>query len=75
MILINPSIKKIIDDFTKDWDKDDMVGVHVRTNFPPVDDGSRSVWMDFAGFEKEIEKYPSSQKFFLATDQRKEDIC
>jgi len=45
-----------------------MVGVHVRTNFPPVDDGSRSVWMDFPGFENEIEKYPSTQKFFLATD-------
>ena len=67
-LVIKPSIKKIIDDFIKDWDKDDMVGVHVRTNFPPVDDGSRSVWMDFAGFEKEIEKYPSTQKFFLATD-------
>ena len=53
---IKPEVKKIIDDFTEDWDKDDMVGVHVRTNFPPVDDGSRSVWMDFAGFEKEIEK-------------------
>ena len=65
---IKPEIKKIIDDFTKDWDKDDMVGVHVRTNFPPVDDGSRSVWVDFPGFEKEIEKYPSTQKFFLATD-------
>ena len=65
---IKPEVKKIIDDFTKDWDKDDMVGVHVRTNFPPVDDGSRSVWMDFPGFESEIEKYPSTQKFFLATD-------
>ena len=65
---IKPEIKKTIDDFTKDWDKNDMVGVHVRTNFPPVDDGSRSVWMDFPGFEKEIEKYPSTQKFFLATD-------
>ena len=67
-LIINPEVKKIIDDFTKDWDKDDMVGVHVRTNYPPVDDGSRSVWVDFAGFEKEIEKYPSTQKFFLATD-------
>ena len=67
-LIIKPEIKKIIDDFTKDWDKDDMVGVHVRTNFPPVDDGSRSVWVDFDGFEKEIEKYPSTQKFFLATD-------
>ena len=65
---IQPKVKKIIDDFTKDWDKDNMVGVHVRTNFPPVDDGSRSVWMDFPGFENEIEKYPTDQKFFLATD-------
>ena len=65
---IQPKVKKIIDDFTKDWDKDNMVGVHVRTNFPPVDDGSRSVWMDFPGFEREIESYPTDQKFFLATD-------
>ena len=65
---IQPDIQKIIDDFTQDWDKEDMVGIHVRTNLPPVDDGSRSVWMDYEGFEKEIEKYPSTQKFFLATD-------
>ena len=65
---IQPKVKKIIDDFTKDWDKDNMVGVHVRTNFPPVDDGSRSVRMDFPGCEREIESYPTDQKFFLATD-------
>ena len=65
---IRPEIQTIIDEFTKDWNKDDMVGIHVRTNLPPVDDGSRSVWMDYEGFEKEIEKYPSTQKFFLATD-------
>ena len=62
---IRPEIQTIIDEFTKDWNKDDMVGIHVRTNLPPVDDGSRSVWMDYEGFEKEIEKYPSTQKFFL----------
>ena len=31
------------------------MGVHVRTNLPPVDDGSRSVWMDYPGFEKELQ--------------------
>ena len=65
---INPDIKEYIDDFTKKWDKDDMVGIHLRTNFPPVDDGTRSVWVDFNGFEKEVQKYSSSQKFFLASD-------
>ena len=42
---INPEIKNYIDDFTKDWDKDDMVAIHIRTNYPPVDDGTRSVWV------------------------------
>ena len=65
---INPNIKNFIDDFTKDWEKDDMVGIHIRTNFPPVDDGTRSVWVDFDGFEREVKKYPSSQKFFIASD-------
>jgi len=65
---INPEIKSYIDDFTKDWDKDNMIGIHIRTNYPPVDDGTRSVWVDFDGFEKEVEMYPSSQKFFLASD-------
>ena len=57
IIKINPDIKEYIDDFTKEWDKDDMVGIHLRTNFPPVDDGTRSVWVDFNGFEKEVQKY------------------
>ena len=65
---INPDIKDYIDDFTKEWDKDDMVGVHIRTNYPPVDDGRRSVWVDFEGFEREVQMYSSSQKFFLASD-------
>ena len=62
---INPEIKNYIDDFTKDWDKDDMVAIHIRTNYPPVDDGTRSVWVDFEGFEREVQKYPSTQKFFF----------
>ena len=65
---INPEIKKYIDDFTREWDKDDMIGIHIRTNYPPVDDGSRSVWVDFEGFERQVQMYSSSQKFFLASD-------
>ena len=65
---IQPGVQKIIDSVTEDWDKDDMIGIHVRTNYPPVDDGSRSLWVDFEVFEREIESYPSTQKFFLATD-------
>ena len=63
---INPEIKKFIDDFTKDWDKNNMIGIHIRTNYPPVDDGTRSVWVDFEGFEREVQMYSPSQKFFLA---------
>ncbi len=65
---INPEIKKYIDDFTREWDKDNMIGIHIRTNYPPVDDGSRSVWVDFEGFERQVQMYSSSQKFFLASD-------
>ena len=37
---INPEVKQYIDEFTKEWDKNDMVGIHIRTNYPPVDDGT-----------------------------------
>ena len=65
---INPEIRKFVDSFTKDWDKDNMIGIHIRTNYPPVDDGTRSVWVDFEGFEREVQMYSPSQKFFLASD-------
>lgn len=65
---INPEIRKSVDAFTKDWDKDNMIGIHIRTNYPPVDDGTRSVWVDFEGFEREVQMYSPSQKFFLASD-------
>tara|TARA_S200000501_G_scaffold326035_1_gene324287 strand:- start:733 stop:1641 length:909 start_codon:yes stop_codon:yes gene_type:complete len=65
---INPEIRKSVDAFTKDWDKENMIGIHIRTNYPPVDDGTRSVWVDFEGFEREVQMYSPSQKFFLASD-------
>lgn len=65
---INPEIRKSVDAFTKDWDKKNMIGIHIRTNYPPVDDGTRSVWVDFEGFEREVQMYSPSQKFFLASD-------
>ena len=65
---IKPNIKNIIDDFTKNWDKDNMIGLHIRTSLPPVDSGRNMPWIDFDGFEREILKYPKTQKFFLASD-------
>ena len=67
-IKIKPEIKKIIDDFTQDWNKNNMVGVNIRSFLPPNGDGSRSVWVDFEGYEKEIENLGPDQKIFLATD-------
>ena len=65
---INPEIKNYIDDFTRDWDKDDMIGIHIRTNYPPVDDGTRSVWVDFEGFERASTNVLIITKIFLASD-------
>lgn len=65
---IRPNIQKIIDSFTAEWDKENMIGLHIRTSLPPVDSGRNMPWIDFEGFEKEILKYPSTQKFFLASD-------
>ena len=57
-----------MDEFTKDWDKENMVGVNIRSWLPPIDDGSRSVWVDFAGFEREVQKLEPHQKFFFSSD-------
>ncbi len=61
-------IKQKIDNITKTWDLENMVGVHIRSYLPPIDTGERSVWIDFEGFEKEIENTPSNQKIFFSTD-------
>jgi hypothetical protein len=66
---LKSDIQKIVDDFTKDWDTDNMVGVNIRSWLPPIDDGSRSVWVDFEGFEREIEKLNSDQRFFFSSDR------
>jgi hypothetical protein len=35
---------------------------------PPIDDGSRSVWVDFEGFEREVQRLEPTQKFFFSSD-------
>jgi hypothetical protein len=68
---LKPDLQNIVNEITKDWDKENMVGINIRSWLPPIDDGSRSVWVDFAGFEKEVEKLNANQKFFFSSDNLK----
>lgn len=65
---IRPEVKKKIDDVCNSWDKENMVGVHIRSFLPPMESGERSVWIDFEGYEREIESIPADQKIFFSTD-------
>lgn len=65
---INPQIKEKINKFTCTWDKENMVGISIRSGLPPMEDGHRSKWVDYAGYEKEIESLSINQKCFLTTD-------
>jgi hypothetical protein len=65
---LKPDLQKIVDDITRYWDKENMVGVNIRSWLPPIDNCGRSVWVDFHGFEKEIQKLNPSQKFFFSSD-------
>jgi hypothetical protein len=65
---LKPDLQQVVDDITKDWDKENMIGINIRSWLPPVDNGSRSVWVDFGGFESEIQKLDSNQKFFFSSD-------
>ena len=65
---LKPDLQEIVDQITQDWDKENMVGINIRSWLPPVDDGSRSVWVDFEGFEKEVQKLEPNQKFFFSSD-------
>lgn len=65
---LKPDLQEIVDEITKDWDKENMVGINIRSWLPPIDDGSRSVWVDFEGFEREVQKLDSTQKFFFSSD-------
>ena len=65
---LKSDLQKIVDDITQDWDKDNMIGVNIRSWLPPIDNGSRSIWVNFEGFEKEIEKLSPNQRFFFSSD-------
>ncbi len=65
---LRSDLQEIVNNITKDWDKDNMIGINIRSWLPPMDDGSRSVWVDFEGFEREVQKLDSSQKFFFSSD-------
>lgn len=65
---IRTDIQNKINSICNTWDKDNMVGVHIRSYLPPMEAGDRSVWVDFKGYENEIESIPSDQKIFFSTD-------
>ena len=65
---LKPDLQEIVDKITKDWDKDNMVGVNIRSWIQPNHNCDRSVWVDFEGFEKEIKKLKPNQKFFFSSD-------
>lgn len=65
---LKPDLQKIVDEITKDWDKENMVGINIRSWLPPIDSCGRHVWIDFEGFEKEVQKLDPNQKFFFSSD-------
>ena len=65
---LKPDLQNIVDEITRDWDKDNMVGINIRSWLPPIDNCGRSVWVDFEGFETEVQKLDSTQKFFFSSD-------
>lgn len=63
-IKINPDILEYVDTFLEDWTN--VIGVHIRSWWhaaPP-----RSYWHDNKMFENEIDKFDSSKKIFLCSD-------
>ena len=65
---LKSDLQQIVDEITKDWDKENMVGINIRSWLPPIDNCGRHVWVDFEGFEKEVQKLDPNQKFFFASD-------
>lgn len=65
---LKSDIQKIVDDTTKDWDKENMVGINIRSWLPPIDNCGRNIWVDFEGFEREVQKLEPTQKFFFSSD-------
>jgi hypothetical protein len=63
-IKINPDILEYTNSFLEDWD--DVIGVHIRSWYHA---GSpRFYWHDNQLFENEIDKFDSSKKIFLCSD-------
>jgi hypothetical protein len=65
---LKPDLQQIVDEITRDWDKENMVGINIRSWLPPIDNCGRNVWVDFAGFEREVQKLDLNQKFFFSSD-------
>lgn len=65
---ININVQNKINEFIKNWDKENMIGISIRSGLPPMEDGHRSKWVDYSTYEKEIESLSTSQKCFLTTD-------
>lgn len=65
---LKPDLLKIVNEITKDWDKENMVGINIRSWLPPIDNGSRSIWIDFEGFEREVQKLKPNERFFFSSD-------
>jgi hypothetical protein len=62
-IEINREILDYANSFLEDWSE--VIGVHVRSWWT---DGNRSKWHDINFFEKEIDKFDSTKKIFLCSD-------
>ena len=65
---LKQDLQEIVNKITKDWDKDNMVGINIRSWLPPIDSCGRSVWVDLDGFEREVQKLDPNQKFFFSSD-------
>lgn len=65
---LKPDLQEVVNKITENWDKENMVGINIRSWLPPIENGSRSVWVDFEGFEREIQKLEPNQRFFFSSD-------
>ena len=41
---LRPDLQQFVDEFTKDWDKENMIGVNIRSWLPPIDNESDRDW-------------------------------
>lgn len=65
---LKSDLRQVVDEITKDWDKENMVGINIRSWLPPIDNSERTAWVDFEGFEREVQKLDPTQKFFFSSD-------